>query len=211
MATIRFEDLAIDYKKPRGVGTCATVYEATFLPEKLDVAVKEIDAFNPVLLRQGMTEAVTLLAHPHPHSLRCFGYCLHTFADLDPDSKRRARRFLYIVLERAKGDLKHVACASDSEKFLYCGQVVLAVDHLHTNGLVHRDIKLANILVLESGDAVLADAGIVRTATLAAGDDPTDIGASRDATSFPPSHPPNPHPSRLHCCRDAVSYGARAA
>ena len=41
----------------------------------------------------------------------------------------------------------------------YMGQMVLAIDSLHTLGYVHRDIKPDNVLLDMSGHIVLADFG----------------------------------------------------
>jgi serine/threonine protein kinase len=42
---------------------------------------------------------------------------------------------------------------------VYIGQILSGIHYLHTMGIVHRDIKGANILVNEAGVAKLADFG----------------------------------------------------
>jgi len=39
------------------------------------------------------------------------------------------------------------------------GELLLTVDHLHQNGIVHRDIKLENIMIGEKMNIKLADFG----------------------------------------------------
>ena len=44
-------------------------------------------------------------------------------------------------------------------------QVALALDHAHGNGMVHRDVKPGNIMLLKDGTVKLADLGLARIAS----------------------------------------------
>lgn len=59
---------------------------------------------------------------------------------------------LYGVLEKQKGKRfpEHIA------KF-YAAEVLLSLEYLHTQGVVYRDLKPENVLVTESGHAMLSD------------------------------------------------------
>ncbi|MFM7242880.1 MAG: serine/threonine-protein kinase [Planctomycetaceae bacterium] len=47
----------------------------------------------------------------------------------------------------------------------WVAQIADALDYAHRNGVIHRDVKPANILVNHHGDAALADFGIAQSAT----------------------------------------------
>ncbi len=44
----------------------------------------------------------------------------------------------------------------------YGAQIVLAVGELHKNGIMHRDLKLENILVDENGYLKIIDYGLAK-------------------------------------------------
>jgi serine/threonine protein kinase len=45
----------------------------------------------------------------------------------------------------------------------YMEQLLLGIEYLHKNDIVHRDIKGANILINNEGELKLADFGLART------------------------------------------------
>jgi hypothetical protein len=60
----------------------------------------------------------------------------------------------------------------------WVGQIAHALDYAHSQGVTHRDVKPANILLNHHGDAVLADFGIAQSATRS-GDFAPSIGTLR--------------------------------
>ena len=51
---------------------------------------------------------------------------------------------------------------TENEVRIYIGEIVLALEHLHKNGIIYRDIKLENILLDGQGHIVLTDFGLSR-------------------------------------------------
>ena len=74
-------------------------------------------------------------------------------------------KYLFMVLEYAEGGdlLQHInkvkAMTEDEAKPLF-KQIVYSIAHCHCRSVLHRDIKLENILIGETGDAKLCDFGI---------------------------------------------------
>lgn len=52
------------------------------------------------------------------------------------------------------------ACLNESEIKAVCSAVLHGLDHLHVRGVVHRDVKAANILLTRDGHVKLADFGV---------------------------------------------------
>ncbi len=79
---------------------------------------------------------------------------------------------LYIAMERIEGSTLHAIChfsRLDCDTLLYLGErLALTLHRLHESGIVHRDVKPANILVDRNGRSVLIDFGIASCSTKAA-------------------------------------------
>jgi serine/threonine protein kinase len=79
-----------------------------------------------------------------------------------------AEGFLYIAMRRVEGDdlrtlLEEERALSLEQTLFFIGQVAGALDHAHEHGLVHRDVKPANILIARPSNHVyLADFGVAK-------------------------------------------------
>lgn len=91
----------------------------------------------------------------------------------------------YFVMELVlgpslRGRLKDVGALPEREVARLGAQVARALDYLHREGVVHRDVKPANILLDPSGQAKLCDLGLAREL-----DVPSEATASGDTLGTP--------------------------
>lgn len=77
---------------------------------------------------------------------------------------------LYIVMDLAKSDLKHViAELSDRDKKKYMYQLLCGFGYLHANNILHRDLKPQNLLIAKGGNLEIADFGLAVALTCVTG------------------------------------------
>ena len=141
-----------------GVGGMAVVYKAYCHRLHRFVAIKVLkrDLAADAEFRRRFHEeaqAVAMLSHPNIVSV----YDVSKGDDLD-----------YIVMELIDGiTLKQYMQKKEGrlnwrESLYFITQIVRALGHAHSRGIIHRDIKPQNIMVLRDGSVKLADFGIAR-------------------------------------------------
>lgn len=140
-----------------GNGGMAVVYKA--LDHRLNrlVAIKILkDDFsrNQEFRRRfhAESQAVAMLSHPNIVSV----YDVSRSGDAD-----------YIVMELIEGIslkeyLEKKGALNWRETLHFSMQIAKALDHAHSRGIVHRDIKPHNIMILKDGSIKVADFGIAR-------------------------------------------------
>jgi serine/threonine protein kinase len=97
-------------------------------------------------------EILSLISHPFIISLYC------TFKD---------PAHLYLLLEYAPGGeifshLRKCGRFSANVSRFYIAEIVLALEHLHNNGVIYRDLKPENLLLDPHGHVKLADFGFAK-------------------------------------------------
>ena len=141
-----------------GRGGMGAVYQAFDPHLERDVALKVMlpqIAENPEHKRRFEREARAVARLTHPNVLTVFDLGYHT--DGSP----------YIVMELMKGrDLLNVMRQqpplSLKRKIAIVGQVLVGLGQAHKVGIVHRDVKPANIFINEDGTAKIMDFGVAR-------------------------------------------------
>ncbi len=138
-----------------GVGGMAQVWRAVDLRLGRAVAVKLLrdPAPDPEDRARFAAEARTLAALSHPH--------LVTVLDAGTEGDQP-----FLVLELVDGPTLgqrlRTEDLSPDEVARIGAEVAAALAHIHAAGIVHRDVKPANILLDASGSARLTDFGIAR-------------------------------------------------
>ena len=144
-----------------GMGGMARVFRALDHRLNRQVAVKVLrdDLAEDAELRRRFHEesqAVAMLSHPNIVAV----YDVSRSSDLE-----------YIVMELIDGiTLKQYMQKKGNklnwrEALHFITQIVKALGHAHSRGIIHRDIKPHNIMVLRDGSVKVADFGIARVAS----------------------------------------------
>ncbi|MFB3302408.1 serine/threonine-protein kinase [Pseudomonas sp. AMR01] len=139
-----------------GEGAMANVYLATQRSLERKVALKVMAAAlaaDPSFCERFLREGKTLARLSHPHTVT-----IHDIGNVG--------ELYYMAMEYLpNGTLKErIAAGLTPEQGLtYIRQIASALGYAHAQGLVHRDVKPANILFRADGTAVLSDFGIAKS------------------------------------------------
>ena len=140
-----------DIVAPIGAGGMGAVYRAhdTVLRRTVAIKVLHDDLAGEArgqLLREA--RAVSALSHPHICAVH---------------NVEEAEGFAFIVMEHVSGrTLQALAgrALPAPQVQRYGIQIARALDHAHAHGIVHRDLKGANIMITDEDDVVVLDFGI---------------------------------------------------
>jgi serine/threonine protein kinase len=143
-----------------GRGGMANVYEGYDPSFQRVVAIKVFKRDDDDMLRRFIREAHVMAGLHHPHLVEVFdtGECL-----LDGVMR------YYIVMPMLTGGTLRARLRrsplSLSEVCQCLSDIAGALDYIHNEGIIHRDIKASNVLLNDEGRCYLTDFGIARVTT----------------------------------------------
>ena len=144
-------------KRLVGIGGMAMVFEADDLLKKTTVAVKilkEEFAADEVSVQRFINESKAVLMLSHPNIVKIF--------DVSVKGEYNYIVMVYIDGISLKAYMQRKGALSVKETIAYSIQILRALEHAHLGGVVHRDIKPQNIMLLRSGQIKVTDFGIAK-------------------------------------------------
>eukprot|EP00826_Nyctotherus_ovalis_P037229 TRINITY_DN3383_c0_g1_i19.p1 TRINITY_DN3383_c0_g1~~TRINITY_DN3383_c0_g1_i19.p1 ORF type:complete len:504 (-),score=139.95 TRINITY_DN3383_c0_g1_i19:1480-2991(-) len=148
------------FVKELGIGTYGTVCEAIEIATGKKVAIKKFsDMFKDnVMCKRVLREIEILYSLDHPFVVRPF----EMFTQKNNSE-------VYVVMELAQTDLRRLSKApvylDDKQIQLLLYRILVALNYLHSGGIVHRDVKPGNILINSDCTVKLCDFSISRCIT----------------------------------------------
>lgn len=126
-----------------------------FLAEQMRIAQESSTAQHRDVLGKLSKEVKLLMRLDHPNIIR-----LHQVIETETE--------MYIIMEYASGGelIDYIAAKghlSEREGRVLFRQLISAIDHCHLAGVVHRDLKLENLLLSSDKSLRLSDFGLGRT------------------------------------------------
>ncbi|BBN05880.1 cyclin-dependent kinase 12/13 [Marchantia polymorpha subsp. ruderalis] len=139
-----------------GQGTYSNVYKARDLDTGKIVALKKVrfDNLEPESVRFMAREIQVLRRLDHPNVVKLEGLVTS-----------RMSCSLYLVFEYMEHDLAGLAACpgimfTEAQVKCYLQQLLRGLDHCHSRGVLHRDIKGSNLLLDNGGILKIADFGL---------------------------------------------------
>ncbi|MGN1043298.1 MAG: Stk1 family PASTA domain-containing Ser/Thr kinase [Acutalibacteraceae bacterium] len=140
-----------------GVGGMAVVYRAYDIIEDKIVAIKILkDEFlgNKEFIRRFKNESKAIAVLSHPNIVKVYDVSFGT-------------KIQYIVMEYIDGTtlkeyISRRKVINWKDALYFVNQILSALRHAHNKGVIHRDIKPQNIMLLKDGTIKVTDFGIAR-------------------------------------------------
>ena len=148
-----------------GRGGMADVYEGidTRLGRTVAIKVLKSDLANdPAFEARFRQEAQASARMGHPTIVRIYD----AGEEITTDEYGNQHKYPFIVMEYVKGkllrDLLHERRLTRQEAIEWTSGVLTALEFSHRAGVIHRDIKSANIMITDGGQVKVMDFGIAR-------------------------------------------------
>lgn len=144
-------------EKCLGTGGMSVVFKATDLKDGSAVAIKMLrddvaDDRESLDIFMNESKVVSMLSHPNIVSIRAVSF--------KTEKKYLVMEYIDGISLRTYMDKRG---ALDFDEFIsFSEQILAALEHAHSRGVVHRDIKPQNILVLKDGFIKVTDFGIAK-------------------------------------------------
>jgi serine/threonine protein kinase len=147
-----------------GQGAFGSVYLGMNMANSQLVAIKQIrlaDANDSIIRSIQREMDVMMRLPPHPNCVRYLGH-------------RESRRCVSVIMEFVSGGsvaslYNTVGVFHEATVRRYAAMALQGLAHLHRNGIVHQDIKGANVLADSEGVAKIADFGCCKDLNLLTG------------------------------------------
>src|SRR5215469_10238247 len=149
-----------ELRRVAGKGGMANVYEALDLQTNQKVAAKVFKREDENMLQRFIREAQVMASLQHEHLVPIIdsGQC-----QIQGDER------YYLVMPFFDGGTLRARIRRSpiplQETCQILQSIAGALDYIHSQGIIHRDIKASNILLSANGDVFLTDFGIVRIST----------------------------------------------
>ena len=139
-----------------GNGAFGVVYKVKDEASSAIFALKDVLCLNASALRNAVREAITLNKISHQNVIAVMG--------ADQFRDRRGFHMLLLTEYCSGGSLNDRLARPSSEEMnmKWISQTAAALAHLHSRGVVHRDLKADNVLLTATEDVKLADFGLAR-------------------------------------------------
>ena len=172
-----------------GRGGMADVYEGIDTRLSRTVAIKLLKsdlANDPSFEDRFRQEAQASARMAHPTIVRVYD----AGEDIELDSRGNQVKHPFIVMEYVRGkllrDILHERRLSIEEAVNYASGVLTALEFSHKAGVIHRDIKSANIMITENDQVKVMDFGIARAISDSSATMANTVGIMGTAQYFSP-------------------------
>ncbi|MBE6618500.1 MAG: PASTA domain-containing protein [Ruminococcaceae bacterium] len=150
-------DERYEIKELLGVGGMAIVFLAYDKTENCDIALKMLkeEVASDISARkcfESESRAISMLSHPN----------IREIYDISTSGEYTYLTMEYLDGPTLKSYIKEKGGISQGEAIDFVLQILSALDHTHSKGIVHRDIKPQNIIVTSDGSIKITDFGIAK-------------------------------------------------